>query len=512
MLVAASVGTVFEWYDFFLYGSLAVFFGQLFFPSGNPSAALLASLATFGAGFAVRPFGALVFGRLGDLVGRKYTFLLTITVMGVSTALVGLMPTYDQIGIWAPILLVLLRLAQGLAIGGEYGGAAIYVAEHAPKSARGFQTSWIQTTATLGFLLSLLVILACRLALSPRDFEEWGWRLPFLLSVVLLAISIYVRMRLKETPLFQTLRQKGKLSRSPVREAFTTWANLKWVLVALFGATAAQSVVWYTGQFYAFYFLLDTLRVDFQNASILMGAALLLGSPLFLVAGALSDRIGRKPVILAGALLMALTVFPVFQGLTEAVNPRLAEATRTKPVTVIAPAGQCSLRVLAAPGSDCDWVRDFLSRAGVGYDLRFDPAVPHVQVLIGQVRVTRLDEIGLGSFLAQSGYPTRADPAEIDRPRAIALLTLLIAYVALVYGPIAALLVELFPTRIRYSAVSLPYHIGNGWFGGFLPVVAFALVVQTGNPYAGLWYPVLVAVASALIGLALLPETRQRDL
>jgi MFS family permease len=510
VVLAASLGTIFEWYDFYLYGSLAVFFGALFFPPGNETAAFLASLATFGAGFAVRPFGALVFGRLGDLVGRKHTFLLTILVMGTATALVGLLPTYEQVGLWAPLMLMLLRLLQGLALGGEYGGAATYVAEHAPPGRRGFQTSWIQTTATLGFFLSLTVIFICRQAIGDQDFRDWGWRIPFLASVVLLAVSTYVRLQLRETPLFLELQKQGRTSSNPVTESFGTWKNLKRVLIALFGATAGQGVIWYMGQFYALFFLQNTLKVDYETAYPLIAIALLAGTPLFVFFGWLSDHIGRKRIMITGMLLGALTCIPVFQALTQAANPALAQALQTAPVHLTG--SSCSAFYLSEPVSDCDRVRDYLSRAGIGYNLAEKPD-GEVVVLVGNIRLSgSYEENRLEMALAESGYPAVADPGQINRPAVVGLLLVLMLYVAMVYGPIAAFLVELFPTRIRYTAISLPYHLGNGWFGGFLPFIAFALVVETGDLYYGLWYPIGICVLTLTVCLLGAKETKDRDI
>jgi MFS family permease len=510
VIFASALGTVFEWYDFYLYGTLAVFFSALFFPPGNDTAAFLASLATFGAGFAVRPLGALVFGRIGDLVGRKYTFLITIVVMGLSTALVGILPTYAQIGIWAPILLVTLRLAQGLALGGEYGGAATYVAEHAPAGKRGYFTSWIQTTATLGFFLSLAVILGCRLGFGEEAFKAWGWRIPFLLSVVLLAVSVYIRLRLQESPVFVEMKAAGRLSRAPLRESFGEWRNARIVLLALLGATAGQGVVWYTGQFYALFFLQNTLKLDYQTAYLLIAAALAIGTPFFVVFGRLSDRVGRKRIMVAGCLLAALTYIPIFKGLTLSVNPALAEFEQRAAVTV---AGEdCHFRVFAKPKSDCDRARDFLTKAGVNYESL--PAVPGggVVTTIAGRPLRGFEEAAFREALDAAGYPAAPDPGRMDLPATLALLVVLMLYVTMVYGPIAAFLVELFPTRIRYSSMSLPYHIGNGWFGGFLPFLAAGLVVLTGNIYYGLWYPIAVAAMSGLVGLFGLRETKDADL
>ncbi|HUG03794.1 MAG TPA: MFS transporter [Steroidobacteraceae bacterium] len=510
VIFASSLGTVFEWYDFYLYGTLAVFFSALFFPPGNDTAAFLASLATFGAGFAVRPIGALVFGRIGDLIGRKYTFLITIVVMGLATALVGVLPTYAQIGIWAPILLVTLRLAQGLALGGEYGGAATYVAEHAPQGRRGYYTSWIQTTATLGFFLSLAVILACRLGFGEEAFRDWGWRVPFLLSVVLLGVSVYIRLKLQESPIFVEMKEAGRLSRAPLTESFGQWQNARIVLLALLGATAGQGVVWYTGQFYALFFLQNTLKLEFQTSYLLIAGALLIGTPFFVFFGRLSDRIGRKGIMVAGCLLAALTFIPIFKGLTLSVNPALAEFEQRASVTVAG--DDCRFRIFARPATECDRARDFLTKAGVSYQsLEPEPGHAVVTTIAGR-RLPGFDEAGYREALATAGYPATADPERINYPVTLLLLTVLMIYVTMVYGPIAAYLVELFPSRIRYSSMSLPYHIGNGWFGGFLPFLAAALVVLTGNVYYGLWYPIAIAAMSGIVGFFGLKETKDVDL
>jgi MFS family permease len=510
VIFASSLGTVFEWYDFYLYGTLAVFFSALFFPPGNDTAAFLASLATFGAGFAVRPLGALVFGRIGDLIGRKYTFLITIVVMGLSTALVGVLPTYAQIGIWAPILLVTLRLAQGLALGGEYGGAATYVAEHAPPGRRGYYTSWIQTTATLGFFLSLAVILACRLGFGEESFRDWGWRVPFLLSVVLLGVSVYIRLKLQETTIFVEMKNEGRLSRAPLTGSFGQWRNARIVLLALLGATAGQGVVWYTGQFYALFFLQNTLKLDFQTSYLLIAGALLIGTPFFVFFGKLSDRIGRKRIMVAGCLIAALTFIPIFKGLTLSVNPALAEFESRAAISV---AGEdCSFRVFAKPATPCDQARDFLTKAGVSYEHAAPVGSHAVVTTIGGTRLEGYDEAAYRGALEAAGYPSAADPARVNLPVALLLLTILMIYVTMVYGPIAAYLVELFPSRIRYSSMSLPYHIGNGWFGGFLPFLAAALVVVTGNVYYGLWYPIAIAAMSGIVGWIGLRETKDVDL
>ena len=526
VIFASSLGTVFEWYDFYIYGTLAVFFGKLFFPPENETAAFLSSLALFGVGFSVRPFGALVFGRIGDLVGRKYTFLVTIVVMGLSTALVGLLPTYASIGFWAPTILVILRLAQGLALGGEYGGAATYVAEHAPPGKRGAFTSWIQTTATLGFFLSLAVILGVRQAMSPESFAAWGWRIPFLVSIVLLGISIYIRLKLHESPIFAEMKAQGKTSKAPLTESFARWGNLRVVLIALFGATAGQGVVWYAGQFYALYFLNGTLKVDYQTAYILVAIALAIGTPLFIVFGKLSDRIGRKGIMLAGCALAVVTYLPIFKGLTRAANPALADAMKQTPVVlhsteykgavaltldaIVDAAGK--IVALKKPASETDQARNFLNSRGIPFSIA--PALPDAPVVlkVGGATVNGFEQAAYESALAPANYPKAADPARLNRPMIVALLSVLMVYVAMVYGPIAAFLVELFPTRIRYTSMSLPYHIGNGWFGGFLPLIAASIVVFTGDIYAGLWYPIAIAAMTFVIGFFLLPETKDYDL
>jgi MFS family permease len=510
IIFASSLGTVFEWYDFYLYGTLAVFFGALFFPPGNDTAAFLASLATFGAGFAVRPLGALIFGRVGDLVGRKYTFLITIVVMGLATALVGVLPTYERIGIWAPVLLVSLRLAQGLALGGEYGGAATYVAEHAPHGRRGGYTSWIQTTATLGFFLSLAMILGCRVGFGDDDFKAFGWRVPFLFSVLLLAVSVYIRLKLSESPMFEEMKAEGRHSRAPLTESFGTWRNLKVVLLALFGATAGQGVVWYTGQFYALFFLQNTLKVDFRLSYVLVAAALLLGTPFFILFGRLSDRIGRKPIMVAGCLLAAFTFIPIFKGLTHYANPALGDFEDRAAISVAA--RDCHFNIFAKPATPCDKARDFLTKAGLSYTALAPQGDEDVVTTIAGQTLTGFDEAAYKQVLEASGYPAKADPERMNKPVTVLLLVVLMLYVTMVYGPIAAFLVELFPTRIRYSSMSLPYHIGNGWFGGFLPFIAAALVVRAGNIYYGLWYPIIVALATGLVGLFFMRETRGVDL
>ncbi len=502
VILASSLGTVFEWYDFYLYGSLAVFFGKLFFPPGNETAALLASLATFGAGFAVRPFGALVFGRIGDRVGRKYTFLVTIVVMGLATFVTGLIPTYEKIGFWAPVLLVGLRLAQGLALGGEYGGAATYVAEHSPNRRRGYDTSWIQTTATLGIVLSLALILACRLNMDPADFARWGWRIPFWFSVILLGISVYIRLKLQESPVFRELKSENRISRAPLTESFANRGNVKLVLLALFGAVAGEGVVWYTGQYYALYFLSSVLKVDYVTVYTWLIVALLLGTPFFIVFGSISDRVGRKKIMMAGLLLAVLTYVPIFKGFTHFANPALEEAAAAKPVVVHG--DRC--------GAECSAARDFLAKNGVPYSHAAAKDQAPLVMSVGGTEVKGFDAYRYESAIRAAGYPEKADPTRINHAAVVALLVLLVLYVALVYGPIAAFLAELFPARIRYSSLSLPYHIGNGWFGGFVPLVATSVVVATGNLYAGLYYPMGIAALAFIVGTLFVPETFRRDI
>ncbi|MBO6635874.1 MAG: MHS family MFS transporter [Parvibaculum sp.] len=529
VIFASSLGTVFEWYDFYLYGSLAAIISVQFFSGVNPTAAFIFALLAFAAGFAVRPFGAIVFGRLGDLVGRKYTFLVTILIMGLSTFIVGLLPGYAAIGFAAPAILILLRLAQGLAIGGEYGGAAIYVAEHAPHGKRGAYTSWIQTTATLGLFLSLLVILGCRLSMSKEDFESWGWRIPFLLSIFLLGISVWIRLKLNESPLFRKMKEEGTLSKSPLTESFARWSNVKIIIIALIGLTAGQAVVWYTGQFYALFFLTQVLKVDGQTANILIGIGLLLAVPFFVVFGTLSDRIGRKPIILAGCLLAVLTYFPLFSALTHFANPALEAARENAPVTVVADSGTCSFQFnpvgTASFTTPCDVAKSALAKRGIPYDNVELTGEGEAHILVGNVVIESFDaqddpdgarresfEATLSSMLASAGYPASADPDAINYPMVVLILFTLILYATMVYGPIAAMLVELFPTRIRYTSMSLPYHLGNGWFGGFLPTVSFAIVAATGNLYSGLWYPIIIAAMTFVVGLIFVPETKDREL
>jgi MFS-type transporter involved in bile tolerance (Atg22 family) len=531
IILASSLGTVFEWYDFYLYGSLAVIIGKQFFSGLNEASQLVFALLAFAAGFAVRPFGALVFGRVGDMVGRKYTFLITIVIMGLSTFLVGVLPSYGSIGVTAPVILIALRMLQGLALGGEYGGAATYVAEHAPKGKRGLYTSFIQITATFGLFLSLLVILGCKWLLGDK-FDDWGWRIPFLLSSLLLGVSVYIRMQLAESPVFKQMKEEGKTSKAPLTESFARWGNLKLVLLALFGATAGQAVVWYCGQFYAMYFLGSTLKIDATTTQLLIAAALLIGTPFFVVFGWLSDKIGRKPVVLAGCLLAALTYFPIFKGITHYGNPGIEAARTTAPVTVLADPANCHLQInltgTSTFTSSCDIAKSTLAKRGVPYDNQAVAAGSVAKVMVGNASVDAFEGAALAkadfaaqgkafgaslnSALDQAGYPAKADPARSNYPMLIFLLFLLVLYVTMVYGPIAAWLVEMFPTKIRYTSMSLPYHIGNGWFGGFLPSVSFGIVALTGNIYSGLWYPVVIAMMTFVIGLFFVRETKDVDI
>ena len=531
VILASSVGTIFEWYDFYLAGALAANIAANFFSGVNPTAGFIFTLLGFAAGFAVRPFGALFFGSLGDLIGRKYTFLVTMTLMGIATFVVGLLPGYASMGIAAPVLFIACRLVQGLALGGEYGGAATYVAEHAPAGRRGFYTSWIQTTATVGLFLSLIVVLLLRLNTTPAQFAEWGWRVPFLLSILLLGVSIWIRMQLEESPAFARIKAEGTHSKTPLREAFGRWENGKVALLALFGGTAGQAAVWYCGQFYALFFLTQTLKLDPTTANIVSAAALAIGTPFFILFGWLSDKIGRKPIILAGLLLAVITYFPLFGALTNAVNPVLEQALEKSPVTVTADPKECSFQFnptgTASFTSSCDVAKSFLANNSVNYANVAAPAGTVAQIKVGDKVVTSFDRGKAGAEAAAktkaftdeataairgAGYPASADKTKINMPMVILILSILVLYVTMVYAPIAALLVELFPTRIRYSGMSLPYHIGNGWFGGFLPPTAFAIVAATGNIYSGLWYPIVIAGMTFVIGLLFMPETKDRDI
>jgi MFS family permease len=529
---AASVGTVFEWYDFYLYGSLATYITKHFFSGVNETTGYIFALLAFAAGFAVRPFGALVFGRLGDLWGRKNTFLVTMLLMGLSTFTVGLLPSYAHIGIAAPIALVVMRLIQGLALGGEYGGAATYVAEHAPAGRRGFYTSFIQVTATFGLFLSLVVILLTRQVTGESAFETFGWRIPFLISVLLLGVSLWIRLQLAESPSFQRMVDEGKGSKKPLADSFAKWGNLKIVILALVGLTAGQAVVWYTGQFYALFFLEKMLKVDLGTTNTLVAIALLIGTPFFVFFGWLSDKIGRKPIIMLGCILAALTYFPLFKTLTVAANPRLAAAVASAPVTVVADPADCSFQFdpvgKTVFNRSCDLAKSYLAKAGVTYANQAAPAGSVAQIKIGAATIASfpgqtLDKAAfkarktawekeLGAALKSAGYPAKADPALINKPLVVGILAILVLYVTMVYGPIAAMLVELFPTNIRYTSMSLPYHIGNGWFGGFLPTTAFAMVAATGNIYYGLWYPIVVAAVTAVVGILFLKETKDVDI
>jgi MFS family permease len=530
---ASSLGTVFEWYDFYLYGLLATVISAQFFSGVNDTTGFIFALAAFAAGFAVRPFGALVFGRIGDMVGRKYTFLVTMSIMGGATFAVGLLPNYATAGVTAPVLLLALRLLQGLALGGEYGGAATYVAEHAPPSKRGFFTSWIQTTATLGLFAALLVVIGTRTYVGEEAFKVWGWRIPFLVSILLLAVSLWIRMQLAESPVFMKMKNQGTTSKAPLKEAFGQWVNLRVVLIALFGGVMGQAVVWYTGQFYALFFLERMLRVDGATTNILTAIALVLATPGFVFFGWLSDKIGRKPIILAGCLIAMLTYFPLFESLTKYANPALYKAQATAPVTVYADPAQCSFQFDPIgknkfDTTSCDIAKSFLAKSSVSYsrinapsgavaEIRSGTTVltaPDPRVLTGADRKDAIAKFQAATKAAlnAAGYPDKADPAAINKPMVVFILWILVLYVTMVYGPIAAMLVELFPARIRYSAMSLPYHIGNGWFGGFLPTTAFAMVAATGDIYYGLWYPIVIAGATLIIGLFFLPETFKRVL
>ena len=532
VIFASSLGTVFEWYDFYLYGSLAAIIAKQFFAGTDPNTGFIFALLAFAAGFIVRPFGALVFGRLGDMIGRKYTFLVTILIMGASTFIVGILPNYASIGITAPIILIILRILQGLALGGEYGGAATYVAEHAPEGRRGAFTAWIQTTATLGLFLSLLVILGVRTAIGETAFADWGWRIPFLVSIVLLGISVWIRLSMNESPAFLKMKAEGKVSKAPLTEAFGQWKNLKLVILALVGLTAGQAVVWYTGQFYALFFLTQSLKVDGPTANILIALALLLATPFFIVFGSLSDRIGRKPIIIGGCLIAALTYFPIFSGLTHYANPALEAALKNAPVIVTADPATCQFQFNPTGTkkftSSCDIAKAKLSAASVNYENAVGAPGSVTTVKIGERIINSYDANGLSKEdaaakdkafskeladdIKAAGYPTKADPDQMNKPMVLLLLFILVLYVTMVYGPIAAALVEMFPTRIRYTSMSMPYHIGNGWFGGLLPTTAFALVAYKGDIYYGLWYPIVIALVTVVIGTLFVRESKDNNI
>ncbi|MBC2664018.1 MFS transporter [Novosphingobium flavum] len=533
VITASSLGTVFEWYDFYLYGLLATFISKVFFAGVNETTGFILALGAFAAGFAVRPFGALVFGRIGDLVGRKNTFLVTMGIMGLSTFAVGLLPGYETLGVASPIILVALRMLQGLALGGEYGGAATYVAEHAPNDKRGLYTSFIQITATFGLFAALLVVIGLRTAMGEDLFGDWGWRLPFLISIVLLAVSMWIRLQLNESPVYQKMKDEGTTSKAPLSEAFGRWANLKFVFICLLGAVMGQAVVWYAGQFYAQFYLEKILKVEGATTNILIATALALGTPFFVFWGWLSDKIGRKYIILGGCALAALTYFPAFHALSDAANPALSAATATAPVTVTAHQDECSFQFDPVgknkfDANTCDIAKAYLARNGINYRnadaapgtiaaISVGTAVlpaPNPAEVTGKGRADAIKAYGdsVKAALVDAGYPAKADPAAIDKVRVVAILWYLVLLVTMVYGPIAAMLVELFPSRIRYTSMSLPYHIGNGWFGGFLPTIAFAMVAAKGDVYYGLWYPVVVASITVVLGLLFLPETFRRNI
>jgi len=532
VIFASSLGTVFEWYDFYLYGSLAAIIAKQFFSGLDEGSAFIFALLAFAAGFIVRPFGAIIFGRLGDMIGRKYTFLVTILIMGVSTFIVGILPNYASIGVAAPVILICLRLLQGLALGGEYGGAATYVAEHSPAGQRGAYTAWIQTTATLGLFLSLMVILGTRTAIGEEAFADWGWRVPFLVSVIMLVISVYIRLSMNESPAFVKMKAEGKTSKAPLTEAFGQWKNLKIVILALFGLVAGQAVVWYSGQFYALFFLTQALKVDGATANIMVAISLIIGTPFFVIFGTLSDKIGRKPLIMLGCLLAVLTYFPVFEALTKAANPDLYAAQQKNKVIVTSDPAECSFQFNPTGTlkftSSCDIAKQVLASSSVSYDNVVGAPGTTASIKIGETEITGYSAKGLpadeakaksaefrkavAETLKTAGYPAKADMTKFDKVTVVIILTYLVILVTMVYGPIAAMLVELFPTRIRYTSMSLPYHIGNGWFGGLMPTTAFAIVAQTGNMYNGLWYPIIIAGMTFVIGMIFVRETKDVDI
>ena len=532
VIFASSLGTVFEWYDFYLFGVMSAIIAANFFSALDESTRNIFVLLAFAAGFAVRPFGALVFGRLGDMIGRKYTFLITIVIMGLSTFLVAFLPTYKTAGIIAPIMLIALRMFQGLALGGEYGGAATYVAEHAPHGKRGFYTSWIQTTATVGLMLALMVILGVRTYYGEKEFADWAWRIPYAMSGILLAVSVWIRLKLNESPAFAKMKAEGKTSKAPLSESFGQWKNLKIVILALVGLTAGQAVVWYSGQFYALFFLQTFLKVDGPTANVLIAVSLIIGTPFFIFFGSLSDKIGRKPIIMAGCLLAVVTYFPLFNALTTYANPKLQQAIQKSPVTVESEQANCNL-ILNLTGTakfttPCDLARVWLSNAGINYDSVSKPGTAVATVKVGDKAIASYDakaptakedkvrfEKEVRDALNAAGYPAKADPIPLGSSNwlmLVGILTILVIYVTMVYGPIAAMLVEMFPTRIRYTSMSLPYHIGNGWFGGFLPAISFSIVAAQGNIYSGLWYPIIVAAMTFVIGMAFVKETKDVDI
>jgi MFS family permease len=532
VIFASSLGTVFEWYDFYLYGSLAAIVAKQFFSGLDEGSAFIFALLAFAAGFIVRPFGALVFGRLGDMIGRKYTFLVTILIMGLSTFIVGILPNYATIGVAAPVVLIALRMLQGLALGGEYGGAATYVAEHSPHGKRGAYTSWIQTTATLGLFLSLIVILGTRTIVGETAFADWGWRVPFVVSILLLAVSVYIRLSMNESPAFAKMKAQGRTSKAPLSESFGQWKNLKIVILALIGLTAGQAVVWYSGQFYALFFLTQSLKVDGATANIMVAISLVIGTPFFVLFGTWSDKIGRKPIIMAGCLLAVVTYFPVFEALTRAANPDLAAAQAKNRVLIVSDERECSFQFnptgTAKFTSSCDIAKQVLAGASVSYENAPGAAGAPAVIKIGSTEIISYSSKNLSAAeakakgdtfkkavtdaLTSAGYPAKADMAKFDKVMVVLILTYLVILVTMVYGPIAAMLVEMFPTRIRYTSMSLPYHIGNGWFGGLLPTTAFAIVAQTGNMYNGLWYPIIVAGMTFVIGMLFVKETKDVDI